>query len=238
MTNYREIICKRIALFFDDGDLVNLGAGIPTKVANFVDHQKNIMIYSDNGFIGTGPSPKPGEEDKDIVDAGGMPSTIIPGGSIFDVAMAFAIIRGGHVDYTVLGALEVDQEGNLANFMIPGKFIAGMGGAMDLAIGAHKVIVAMRHTTKDGLPKILKKCSLPLTAAKQVDFVVTEMGVMEITEKGIVLRELAKGVTVDDIQSKTQAKLILPDKSKLLTLDSSKMQNIEMLSGYHNVYKL
>jgi len=148
--------------------------------------------------------------EKDLVNAGGAPVTIVPGGACFDSAMSFAIIRGGHVAATVLGALEVDEKGNLANWMVPGKMVPGMGGAMDLVAGARKVIIAMEHTTKEGEPKILNKCTLPLTAANEVDYIVTELGVMEVTQEGIVLKELAPGVTAEEIQSKTEAKLIIP----------------------------
>lgn len=212
MTNPRELIAKRVARFFSNGDVVNLGIGLPTTVANFIPGGVTVFLQSENGFVGLGPSPAAGQEDPDLVNAGGQPVTIIPGGACFDSAMSFAIIRGGHVAATVLGALEVDEEGNLANWMVPGKMVPGMGGAMDLVAGARKVIIAMEHTTKDGAPKILKKCTLPLTAAKEVDFIVTELGVMEITAEGIVLRELAPGVSVEEIQAKTEAKLIIPDQ--------------------------
>ena len=211
MSGTRERIVKRVAGFFEDGDLVNLGIGMPTMVANYIPADINVLLQSENGFIGIGPSPEVGQEDKDTVNAGGMPVTILPGGACFDSAMSFALIRGGHVDATVLGALEVDEKGNLANWIVPGKLVPGMGGAMDLVTGAKKVIIAMEHTTKDGLPKILKNCALPLTAVNAVDFIVTELGVMEMTKDGIVLKELASGVTVEDIQAKTEAVLIIPD---------------------------
>jgi 3-oxoacid CoA-transferase B subunit len=212
MADIRELIVKRVAGFFEDGDLVNLGIGMPTMVANYIPANISVQLQSENGFIGLGPSPAAGTEDKDTVNAGGALVTILPGGACFDSAMSFALIRGGHVDATVLGALEVDEKGNLANWIVPGKMVPGMGGAMDLVVGAKKVIIAMEHTTKDGGPKILKKCTLPLTAVSAVDWIVTELGVMEQTPEGIVLRELAPGVTVDDIQSKTEATLIIPDK--------------------------
>lgn len=212
MADIRELIVKRVAGFFKDGDLVNLGIGMPTMVANYIPADINVQLQSENGFIGLGPSPAAGMEDKDTVNAGGMPVTIVDGGACFDSATSFALIRGGHVDATVLGALEVDEKGNLANWIVPGKLVPGMGGAMDLVVGAKLVIIAMEHTTKDGAPKILRKCTLPLTAVNCVDWIVTELGVMEMTKDGIVLRELAPGVTVEDIQSKTEATLILPEK--------------------------
>ncbi len=210
MSDMRERIVKRVARFFKDGDLVNLGIGMPTMVANFIPSDINVMLQSENGFIGLGPSPEAGKEDKDTVNAGGIPVTIVPGGACFDSSMSFALIRGGHVDATVLGALEVDEKGNLANWIVPGKLVPGMGGAMDLVVGAKKVIIAMEHTTKEGAPKILKNCTLPLTAVNVVDYIVTELGVMEVTEEGIVLRELAPGVTAEEIQSKTEARLVIP----------------------------
>ena len=210
--NPRERIARRVARIFKDNDVVNLGIGLPTSVANYVPDGVHIILQSENGFLRVGPVPEPGQEDPDIVDAGGMPVSILPGGCCFDSATSFAIIRGGHLAATVLGALEVDQEGNLANWMIPGKVVPGMGGAMDLVAGARKVIIAMEHLTKKGEPKILKKCKLPLTAAHEVDLIVTELGLMEVTDEGIVLRELAPGVTVDEIQSKTEAVLIIPNQ--------------------------
>ena len=211
MSDIRNTIAKRVADFFNEGDLGNLGIGLPTLVANYLPADKNVMLHSENGFIGIGPNPEPGQEDKDIVNAGGVPVTIVPGGVAFDSAMSFGFARGGHVDVSVLGALEVDENGNLANWYVPGKLLPGMGGAMDLVVGAKKVIIAMEHSQKDGSPKILKKCTLPLTAVGVVNYIVTELGMMEITADGIVLRELAPGVTVEDIQSKTEAILIIPD---------------------------
>lgn len=210
MSNPREVIAKRVAKFFQAGDLVNLGIGMPTMVANYLPASANVMLHSENGFIGLGPTPMEGEE-KDVVNAGAAPVTIVPGGACFDSAMSFALIRGGHLAATVLGALEVDEKGNLANWMIPGKMVPGMGGAMDLVAGARKVIIAMEHTTKEGEPKILKSCTLPLTAVNEVNYIVTQLGVMEVTKEGIVLQELAPGITVEEIQAKTEAKLIVPD---------------------------
>ena len=211
MTDARELIAKRVADFFEAGNLGNLGIGLPTLVANYLPAEKNVMLHSENGFIGIGPNPPSGMEDKDTVNAGGMPVTIVPGGVAFDSSMSFGLARGGHVDVSVLGALEVDEKGDLANWNVPGKLVPGMGGAMDLVVGAKKVVIAMEHTQKDGSPKILKKCTLPLTAVGVVDFIVTELGVMEMTDEGIVLRELAPDVTIEDIQSKTEAKLIIPE---------------------------
>lgn len=216
MATPREIVGKRVARLFENGDLVNLGIGMPTAVANYLPEGINIILHSENGFVGLGPTPPDGTQDKDIVNAGGQPVTILPSGAFFDSAMSFAIIRGGHVAATVLGALQVDEEGNLANWMIPGKMVPGMGGAMDLVAGARTVIIAMEHAAKDGSPKILKKCTLPLTGAKVADYIVTELGFMEITAEGIVLKELAPCVTVEEIQAKTEATLIIsPDLEEM-----------------------
>ncbi|WP_416198735.1 MAG: Butyryl-CoA:acetoacetate CoA-transferase beta subunit [Sporanaerobacter sp.] len=209
----KNFIAKRVAKELKDGDVVNLGIGLPTLVANYVPEGMDVTFQSENGFLGLGPAPEEGKEDKDIVNAGGQYVTIKEGGVFFDSATSFGIIRGGHVDATVLGALQVDQEGNLANWMIPGKMVPGMGGAMDLVVGAKKVIVAMEHTVK-GNPKILKKCTLPLTAAKEVDLIITEMGVMEVTDKGLVLTEINKEFTVDDVKAATEADLIISEDLK------------------------
>lgn len=209
----KNFIAKRVAKELKDGDVVNLGIGLPTLVANYVPEGMDVTFQSENGFLGLGPAPEEGKEDKDIVNAGGQYVTIKEGGVFFDSATSFGIIRGGHVDATVLGALQVDQEGNLANWMIPGKMVPGMGGAMDLVVGAKKVIVAMEHTVK-GNPKILKKCTLPLTAAKEVDLIITEMGVMEVTDKGLVLTEINKEFTVDDVKAATEADLIISENLK------------------------
>ena len=210
--NPRERIARRVARLFKDGDVVNLGIGMPALVANFIPEDVHIGLQSENGFLRVVPAPPEGEEDPDIVDAGGQPVSILPGGCCFDSATSFAIIRGGHLAATVLGALEVDEKGNRANWMIPGILVPGMGGAMDLVAGARQVIIAMEHTTKDGKPKILHECHLPLTAVHEVDIIVTELGFMEVTKAGIVLKELAPGVTVEEIQSKTEAILIIPDQ--------------------------
>ena len=214
----RELIVKRVAKELHDGDIVNLGIGMPTMVANYVPEGMDIIFQSENGFLGLGPAPEEGKEDPMIVNAGGIPVTIMPGGMFFDSSTSFMIIRGGHVDVTVLGALQVDEKGNLANWMIPGKLVPGMGGAMDLVVGAKKVIVAMEHTAK-GSHKILKECKLPLTAAGQVNLIITEMGVIEVTPEGLLLTELAEGVTLEQIQEATDAKLIVSKDLKTMTVD-------------------
>ncbi len=211
----REIIAKRVAMELNDGDVVNLGIGMPTLVANYIGNDIDVVFQSENGFLGLGPAPEAGKEIHNLVNAGAQPVTINKGGVFFDSSMSFGIIRGGHVDVTVLGALQVDEKGNLANWMIPGKMVPGMGGAMDLVVGAKKVIVAMEHTAK-GKHKILKNCNLPLTAKSQVNLIITEMGVMEVTENGLVLKEIAKDVTVEQIQEATEATLIIDKDLKIM----------------------
>lgn len=211
----REVIVKRVAKELKDGDLVNLGIGLPTQVVNYIPDGVDVLLHSENGFVGLGPTPKPGEEDKDIVNAGSQPASHVLGAAYFDSAMSFSIIRGGHLDVTVLGALQVDQKGNLANWMIPGKMVPGMGGAMDLVVGAKKVIIAMEHTAK-GEAKILKHCNLPLTAAGEVDMIVTDMGVMKVTTEGLLLTEIAPETTVDEVVSMTEADLIISKDLKVM----------------------
>ena len=206
----KEIIARRVAKELNDGDIVNLGIGLPTMVTDYIPKDFDITLQSENGFVGLGSVPKEGEENKDIVNAGGMPVTIEAGGAFFDSSVSFGIIRGGHVDSTILGALEVDAEGSLASWKIPGKMVPGMGGAMDLVVGAKKVIIAMIHTQK-GTHKILEKCVLPLTAYKQVNLIVTEMAVIEVTKEGLVLKELGPSITLDDVINATSAKLIIPE---------------------------
>ena len=208
----RVRLIKRIAQELPDGALVNLGIGMPTMVANYIPAGRTILLHSENGFIGLGAQPEKGKEDPRLVNAGGQPVTIVPGGCFFDSSMSFAIIRGGHVDYTVLGALEVDMEGNLANYMIPGKMVPGMGGAMDLVVGAKNVIVAMEHVNKNGASKILRKCSLPLTAREEVDIIVTDMAFIRVTKKGLVLEEIAEDTTVEEVVKATEAPLHIPGK--------------------------
>jgi acetate CoA/acetoacetate CoA-transferase beta subunit len=208
----RVRLVKRIAQEFPDGALVNLGIGMPTMVANYIPAGRTILLQSENGFTGLGPAAQKGKEDPRVVNAGGQPVTIVPGGAFFDSSLSFAIIRGGHVDYTVLGGLEVDMEGNLANYMIPGKMVPGMGGAMDLVAGAKNVIVAMEHTSKNGAPKILKKCSLPLTAKGEVDLIVTDMAFIRVTKKGLVLEEIAEDTTVEEVIKATEAPLHVAGK--------------------------
>lgn len=207
----KEYIARRVAKELKDGDLVNLGIGLPTLVANYIPKDIDIYLQSENGLIGLGPAPEEGHEDLNLTNAGGQAVTLLKGGMYFDSATSFTLIRGGHVDVTVLGALQVDQEGNLANWIIPGKMVPGMGGAMDLVTGAKTVIIAMTHTNK-GKAKILKKCTLPLTAKGQVDMIITEMGVMRVTDKGIVLEEINPEYSLDDIQKATEADLILSDQ--------------------------
>lgn len=209
----QEFIAKRVAKELNSGDVVNLGIGLPTQVANYVPKDKMVMFQSENGFVGLGPSPEPENVDCFITNAGGIPVTIMPGGAFFDSAVSFGIIRGGHVDLTVLGALQVDEKGNIANYMIPGKMVPGMGGAMDLLSGARKVIVAMEHTAK-GSHKILKECNLPLTAKEEVNLIVTEMGVIEVTKEGLVLIEINPEFTVEQVQEATEAALIISPNLK------------------------
>ena len=207
----REVIAKRAAKELHDGDVVNLGIGIPTLIPNYLPEGVTVTLQTENGAMGMGPTPEPGMEDKNLINAGGGAITLLPGACTFDSATSFAIIRGGHVNVSFLGALQVDEKGNLANWIIPGKMAPGMGGAMDLVVGAKRVILTMEHTQK-GAPKILKECTLPLTAAGQVNMIITEMGVMDITPEGIVLKEIHPEFTVEQVQAATEAKLIIsPD---------------------------
>lgn len=213
----KEMIARRVAKELKEGDVVNLGIGLPTMVSNYVRKDLDILFQSENGLVGLGATPEKDQEDYELTNAGGEPVTILPHGATFDSAMSFNIIRGGHVDVTVLGSLQVDESGSLANWIIPGKMVPGMGGAMDLVVGAKKVIIAMTHTAR-GKAKILKKCTLPVTAVGEVNLIITELGVMEISSEGIILKEIAENISVEDIQKNTEAKLIIDKNLKIMEI--------------------
>lgn len=215
MADLKARIAARTAKEFKDGDVVNLGIGLPTMVANYIPDDIHVVIHSENGFTGLSEEVKEGEEHPDVVNSGGCFVRHTPEANFFDTAMSFSIIRGGHVDATILGAMEVDEKGNLANWIVPGKMVAGMGGAMDLVVGAKKVIISMLHTQK-GKPKILKECTLPYTALGVVDLIITEMGVMEITPEGVLLTELHPDYTLEDIQAATDCTLIVSPELKAM----------------------